>query len=68
VVLNPVLKDIEFFKIKIPPDTFREIVTFISNVLTNPEKESPPLPNKLKIISKGFDYKTSFRKPKQDKK
>ena len=61
LVLNPILKDIEFFKVFDSKTAFDSISTFISNVLTNPEKEAI-IPNRVKIESKGFDYKTSFRK------
>lgn len=62
IVLNPILKDIEFYKTGIDAKTaFMAVQTYISNILTNPEKE-PEIPNKVKIESHGFDYKTSFRK------
>jgi len=65
IVLNPNLKEIELFKLLDPATTFRGIATYISNILTNTEKEAPVLSDKLKILSKGFDYVTSFRKQKQ---
>lgn len=64
LILNPSLKNISFFKFE-APIVFRDISTFISNVLTNPEKESPPLSNVQKIEAHGFDKTTSFRKPKE---
>jgi len=61
VILNPILKDIEFFKIFDSKTAFDSVSTFISNVLTNPEKE-PVMSDKVLIESHGFDYKFSFRK------
>ena len=62
IILNPILKNIEFYKVGIDAKTaFMSIQTYISNILTNPEKE-PVIPNKVKIESHGYDFKTSFRK------
>lgn len=64
IVLNPILKDIEFFKTGIDAKTaFDSISIFISNILTNVEKEVI-VSDKVKIESHGFDYKISFRKEK----
>lgn len=60
-VLNPTLKYIEFYKVIDSKTAFIAIQTYISNILTNPEKDSF-ISNKDKIESHGFDYKTSFRK------
>jgi hypothetical protein len=62
IILNPILNAIEFYKVFDSKSAFDSISMFISNVLTNPEKEPLPIPNKNLIESKGFDYKTSFRK------
>lgn len=61
IILNPTLKEVEFFKVFDAKSAFLAIQTFISNILTNPEKE-PEIPNKVKIESHGFDFKHSFRK------
>lgn len=65
IVLNPILKGIEFFKVIDSRTTFDRIATFISNILTNPEKEVV-MSDKVKIESHGFDYKLSFRKDKKN--
>lgn len=61
MVLNPILREIEFFKIKDAFSTFQELSMFVSGILTKPEKEMPIIPDKLKLQSKGFD-EWSFRK------
>lgn len=64
IILNPILKEIEFFKVIDSRTAFDGIATFISNILTNPEKEVV-MSDKVKIESHGFDYKLSFRKDKK---
>lgn len=59
--INPVLKNIKFQKIKTHYEVYNEIEIFISERLGD-KMEIFELTDKDKIVSKGFDYKTSFRK------
>lgn len=61
-IKNPCLKTIEFHKIMNPHETFSRIQSYISGVLTSPEKPISDIPDKYKIGQKGFDDKWSFRK------
>lgn len=61
LITNPNLSNFKFQKIKDPFTAFNEIESFISERLIG-RMESPELDDKGKIVSKGFDLKTSFRK------
>jgi len=61
IFLNPCLKDYEFAKVIDPFTAFQEIQMYISNFLLNPEKEIPPMSDKVMSDCKGFD-KWSFKK------
>lgn len=67
LVLNPCLKDYGFYTIFDPVQAYQEIEMYIGNVLLPKDKEFTPLTDKEKIISKGFDLKTSFRKDKDER-
>lgn len=58
-VINPVLKDYEFFRVFDSFRTFQEISLYIGNVLTKPD-EPKQLDDKYRLIQHGFD-KNSFR-------
>lgn len=60
-LINPVLKDYEFYKVFDPYTTFQEIQMFISGVLGTGEKEIIEVEDKYKIAQHGFN-KWSFRK------
>lgn len=62
--LNPTLKNIGFFRLVEPFQAFQQLEQYLSNVLLPRDVEPEPQDNRSKIISKGFDTKTSFRKPK----
>lgn len=62
--LNPELNALEFVKVIDPWTAFQEIEMFISGVIGIDKMNEPEPTDKTKIISKGFDYKTSFRKEK----
>ena len=66
-IVNPLLKDYEFYKLFDSFQTFQEIEMFIGGVLGNNEKEIINLSNDDKIKKHGFD-KFSFRKDKNEKK
>lgn len=60
-IINPILKEYEFYKVFDPFTTFQEIQMFISGVLGTGEKEIIEVEDKYKIGQHGFD-KWSFRK------
>lgn len=62
LMLNPCLKDIEFYKVMDSSRAFQEIEMYISGVLGTNEKNTVEVSDKSKIEGHGFDYKTSFRK------
>lgn len=66
-IINPLLKDYEFYKIFDTFQAFQEIQMFISGVLGAGEKEIVEVADKYKIAQHGFD-KWSFRKEPQEKK
>lgn len=66
-VLNPNLKQLEFYKVFDSYSAFQEIHMFLSGVLGNPEKETVKISDMDRLVAKGFDKKTSFRKEKEDK-
>ena len=58
VYINPSLQELDVY---IDPDfVWQHIVQYLSDLKTQAE-QSPELPNELKIDSKGFDKKRSFR-------
>lgn len=61
-ILNPLLKDYEFFKVKDAFTAFQEIQQFISGVIGIDSNEPIVTDDKYKILAAGFDLKTSFRK------
>ena len=65
-IINPILKDYEFYKIFDTFTTFQEIQMFMSGVLGMGEKEIVEVEDKYKIAQHGFD-KWSFRKEPQKK-
>lgn len=64
--LNFCLKEIEFFKMFDTYQAFQELEMFVGQQLCT-EKDTLDISDKHKIIGKGFDYKTSFRKEKSGK-
>jgi hypothetical protein len=60
-VVNPILKEFEFYKVLDTFTTFQEIQMFISGVLGTGEKEIIEVEDKYKIGQHGFD-KWSFRR------
>lgn len=65
VNLNPILKDLKFFKIFDSFKAFQEIQMFISGVLGVGDKQPEPQSDIEKVVAHGFDKKFSFRKDKQ---
>lgn len=65
-IINPLLKEYQFYKVFNAVQAFQEIQMFISGVLGNKEKEIIDVPDKYKIAQHGFD-KWSFRKEPENK-
>ena len=63
-VLNPILKDMGFERIKDPYTAFQDISMYISNVLIE-QKPISSVEDKHRIEQHGFDVKTSFRNRKK---
>ena len=61
IILNPCLKDIEFFRLINPYVAFQEIEMFLSGVLGFPSPPMIEITDKDKLTKQGFD-KWSFRK------
>lgn len=60
-IINPLLKDYQFFRVFDSFTAFQEIQMFIGGVLKNKENDIIEIEDKYKIVSRGFD-KWSFRK------
>lgn len=67
-IINPILKEYEFYKVIDAFTAFTELQMFISGVLGTGEKEIIEVADKYKIMQHGFDYKWSFRKKPEQKK
>ena len=65
--INPILKDLQFYKVFDAFTAFQEIQMFISGVLGTGEKEMVEIEDKYKIGQHGFD-KWSFRREPTKKK
>lgn len=61
LILNPVLKDLNFQKVVDGVSAFQEIAMHVSGVLKQPEMKAEPISDVLRASSKGFD-KNSFRR------
>ncbi len=67
-IINPLLKEYEFYKVFNAVQAFQEISMFLSGVLGTEEKEIVEVADKYKIAGRGFD-KWSFRKmPEKNRK
>lgn len=61
IVVNPSLKDLNFFTVKDSYTTYQELFMFIGGVLRKPEREMVKISDKDNLEKHGFD-KWSFRK------
>ena len=61
-IVNPILKDWEFYKVVDAFTAFTELQMYISGVLGTGEKEIIEISNENKIEQHGFDRKWSFRR------
>jgi hypothetical protein len=62
-IINGCLKDVQFFKVFDTYRCFQEIRMYIGGVLGNANPKIPDISNTDMLEAKGFDKKTSFRKP-----
>ena len=67
LICNPVLQSVDWFKKFDTFTTYQEISMFLGGVLGNVEDNNIPMSDKDKVLSHGFDIKSSFRKEKQSK-
>lgn len=65
-LINPILKDYEFYTLFDSFQAFQEISMFLSGVLGSRENDIIQVEDKYKIAQHGFD-KWSFRKPPENK-
>lgn len=65
-LLNPVLKDLGFDRIKEAFGTFQEISIYLANILVE-QKTIDSVDDKHRIQQHGFDLKESFRNTKKRK-
>lgn len=63
LVINPNLKDIEFYKVKDPITAYQEVYMFMSGVIGAPPKPKEKVDDKIMAASKGHDGPYSFKKP-----
>lgn len=66
IIVNPVLKNLQFYKIMDPYTAFQEASMFITNDLVLEKKVPVEISNKDKIVKHGYN-KMSFRKEKTKK-
>lgn len=66
IIINPLLKEYQFYKVFDAVQAFQEIQMFIGGVLGNKEKDIIEVADKYKIAQHGFD-KWSFRKMPEKK-
>lgn len=57
----PILKDVEFYRVKDSATAFQDIFQYVAGVLGSPEREMIQISDKDKLHKKGFD-KWSFKK------
>lgn len=63
LVINPNLKNIQFYKVKDTYSTFQDIYMFISGVIGIDKQPTTKISDKVMAASKGHDGEYSFRKP-----
>lgn len=64
IIINPMLRQYNFQRVKDPFTAFQDIQSFLSGVMGNTEREIITVDNDTRIAKHGFD-KWSFRKPPQ---
>lgn len=68
IISNPILKEIEFYRIKDNYSAFQELSQFLGGVLGNTEINTSNLTDKEKVQQHGFDLKYGFRTRPNKKK
>jgi len=63
LVLNPNLKDLEFYKVKDPITAFQDIAMYMGGVIGAPPPPKEKIDDKVMAASKGHDGPYSFKKP-----
>ena len=63
LIKNPILKTLDFQSIFNPELCFQEIAMYIGNFLNQKDNPQQITDSKILCVAKGFDVKTSFRKP-----
>jgi len=58
---NPILKDYNFVKVFSPEEIWIMLSTWLGRQISDNEKQVPIGDDKIRILSHGFDLKTSFR-------
>lgn len=66
IVINPCLKNYDFFKVKDVYTAYQDISMFMAG-LANPQKPIPEISDKDMLVAKGYDS-FSFKKPKGTKR
>jgi hypothetical protein len=61
LIVNPMLKDLEFYTIKDSFTAYQELMTYIDSILAGPKKNIIEISDKIKVEKHGYD-KWSFRK------
>ena len=67
VIINPKLKDLDFFRLKDAFSCYQSIEQYITGVLANTERAGSNMTSKEKIQSHGFDMKYGFRTRPKDR-
>jgi hypothetical protein len=65
LLVNPQLKQFEFYRLLSDYEVFQELEMYLGNILVGPTMEAQPLADIEKVRSHGFDEKMSFRKRKK---
>lgn len=67
IILNPCLKDFQFYRMVDPVTAFQEISMFISGILGGTAPPMVEVSDVVRLEKHGFDKKISFRKGKEKK-
>jgi len=62
LILNPCLKEIQFFKVFDPYAAYQELAMFVSGVMGGQAPPMVPVSDEIRLEKHGFDKKWSFRK------
>jgi len=65
VIINPILKEFEFYKVLDPYTMFQNLSMFMSGILGNKENKAIDISDRDLKYKKGFDEKSFRKEPKQ---